>query len=129
MTFGRHGSFWDFQIMHSMWRKPTRTNRVPLLNPNAKQLIKMKSNLTPRLPKVWVTSSLDPAKQIFNKTVHLRGKDDWETKGTFQIEEVNGNRMLLRVDYNSSRVLGRVKFDAFRVSQEQIDLWAEGPDA
>ncbi len=89
----------------------------------------MKPNLIKRLPEIWVTSSLDPDSQVFQKTVRLRGKDGWETDGTFQIEKLNGNEMLLRVEYNSSRVPGRVTFDAFRVSQEQIELWAKEPNS
>ena len=89
----------------------------------------MKSNLEKSLPNVWVTSLLDPDKEILNKSVRLRGKDGWETGGTFQIEEVNGKNMLIRVVYNSSRVPSQGKFYAFRVNQEQIDLWAKGPDS
>ena len=87
----------------------------------------MKPNINKRLPEAWVESSLDPDKDIFQKAVRLRGNDGWESEGTFQIEKVNGKKMLLRVEYNSSRVPGRIILDAIRVSQEQIDLWAKDP--
>jgi hypothetical protein len=87
----------------------------------------MKLNLIKQLPVVWVESPLDPDKDIFQKTVRLRSNDGWETEGTFQIERVNGKKMLLRVEYNSSRIPGRTIFDAIRVGQEQIDLWAKDP--
>jgi len=89
----------------------------------------MNPNLIKRLPEEWVTSTLDPDKQILLKTVRLRAKDGWETTGTFEIEEVNEDKMLIRVSYNSSRVPRRTTFDAFRVSQQQIDCWAKDPSS
>ena len=89
----------------------------------------MKPNIVKELPEVWVESSLDPDKDIFQKTVRLRAWDDWETEGTFQVEKVNGKKMLLRIEYNSSRVSGRILFDAIRVAQEQIDWWGKDPSA
>jgi hypothetical protein len=85
----------------------------------------MKPNLIKRPPESWVESTLAPDKDIFQKTVRLRAGDGWETQGTFQIEKVNATKMLIRVEFNSSRVPGRIVFDAIRVSQEQIDLWAK----
>ena len=81
-----------------------------------------------RLKEIWVKSDLDPDTQIRGQTVHLGNKDGTPNKGTFQVEQVKGNLMLLRIEY-TEKLQGAIKSNAFRVTQEHIDAWAKDPNS
>jgi hypothetical protein len=84
----------------------------------------MKIGFYKPLPEIWVQSDLDPDKQILGQTVSLRGKDGTTNQGTFQIEKVNGNQMLLRIEY-TEKLQGGIKPNAFRVTQKHINSFTK----
>jgi hypothetical protein len=85
-------------------------------------------NIYPKLPKQWITSSLNPDK-IRGQPVRIQLKGGQIKQETFEIEEANDKgQILVRVDYNSSLQAGTVSFVSFRVSQEQLDSWMADRD-
>jgi hypothetical protein len=82
-------------------------------------------NIFPKLePEVWITTSLNPDKDILHKPVTIQLKGGQKKQERFEIESINNKgQLLIRIDYNSSPIPGTVSFASYRVTQQDLDSW------
>lgn len=87
------------------------------------------NTVPPTPPTSWVSTKLK-RENIHAKPVTLKEKAGREITGHLEVEKVGEDgRMLVRACYNPSPYDGTVMLTAFRLSQAQMDAFAQQPEA
>lgn len=83
------------------------------------------NNVPPTPPTQWVSTKLK-RENIHAKPIMLKEKTGREITGHLEVEKTGDDgRMVIRACYNPSPYDGTVMLTAFRLSQEQMDAFAQ----
>ena|SRR3974377_132393 len=77
----------------------------------------------------WVSTKLNPDKQIFAKQVFVKDRTGRKMKGHLEVETANGKgQIVVSAIYNSSALPSSVALAKFYLNQEQMDEFERAPE-